>query len=259
MARKKVKKRVKENVKKEMGFANVFFFLGLILWLGAFLYSYLFFGGARTVADIYVGWAGLILLYAGVLIYFFFVRVDLFAKGFDYLKESRRYVYFIFFLFVFGGLAGFFFPDNFTFIDETLRNLVGRVEGLNTIELTIFIFTNNSISAFSGLVIGIFLGIMPIFSSLFNGVVLGYVFNGVAQLNGYGDFWRILPHGIFELPAIFISLGLGVKLGMFIFSKRRWKEFERRFVNSLFVFVTIVLPLLIVAAIIESILIVLYR
>ena len=35
------------------------------------------------------------------------------------------------------------------------------------------------------------------------------------------DLFRLLPHGIFELPAIFISLGLGLRFGMFIFQKEK--------------------------------------
>ena len=64
--------------------------------------------------------------------------------------------------------------------------------------------------------------------------------------------WRIFPHGIFELPAVFISLGLGLKLGTFIFQRNKLKAFAEFFWNSLRVFLFIVLPLLIIAAIIEG-------
>jgi len=40
-------------------------------------------------------------------------------------------------------------------------------------------------------------------------------------IEGYGILWRLVPHGIFELPAVFISLGLGIKLGTFIFREYR--------------------------------------
>ncbi|MEI6731787.1 MAG: stage II sporulation protein M, partial [archaeon] len=73
------------------------------------------------------------------------------------------------------------------------------------------------------------------------------------------SFWKIVPHGIFELPAIFVSLGLGIKLGAFVFGPERKKEFVRRALASLKVFVYVVLPLLIIAAIIEGMLIFLYK
>jgi len=67
--------------------------------------------------------------------------------------------------------------------------------------------------------------------------------------------WRLVPHGIFELPAIFISLGIGLKFGTFIFQKNKSESFRRYLWNSLQLFVLIIMPLLIAAAIIEGALI----
>jgi stage II sporulation protein M len=92
-----------------------------------------------------------------------------------------------------------------------------------------------------------------------NGIILGYVMKGVWIDSGISNFWRIFPHGIFELPAVFISLALGLKLGMFVFSKNPGREFLSRLKNSFIIFVVVVLPLLLVAAIIEGILIFLYK
>ena len=61
------------------------------------------------------------------------------------------------------------------------------------------------------------------------------------------------------MPAVFISLGLGLKLGMFIFSKKPGLELRKRFFESLNVFLFIVVPLLIIAAIIEGILIFIFK
>jgi stage II sporulation protein M len=98
-------------------------------------------------------------------------------------------------------------------------------------------------------------GIYSFFNILSNGIVLGYVFSKLVDASKLTEFWRILPYGIFELPAIFISLALGIKLGMFIFSKEKIAELKIRFKESLIVFVFCVIPLLITAAIIEGVLI----
>jgi len=120
-----------------------------------------------------------------------------------------------------------------------------------------FIFQNNVSSAFIAMVFGVFLGLMPVINALVNGAILGYVLALASAEAGYGVIFNLLPHGIFELPAIFISLGLGARWGMFVFSGKgnRKKEFSKRFYGSMKVFFTIVLPLLIIAAIIEGILI----
>jgi stage II sporulation protein M len=171
-----------------------------------------------------------------------------------YLKESRRYIYFVLGIFVFGILIGFIFYSQFTFLDALLRSLVQKTIGLNALELMEFILFNNMQVAFLGLFLGIFLGIFSLFNALSNGVVLGYVFKRAWDITGISDFWRVLPHGIFELPAIFISLGLGVRLGMFMFAKGSRDELRKNFVQSLLVFLFLIIPLLLLASLIESLL-----
>ena len=83
--------------------------------------------------------------------------------------------------------------------------------------------------------------------------------NKVAAGNGYLILLRLLPHGIFEIPALILSLGLGLKLGFFIFTKNKKKYLKDNLINSLRVFVYIILPLLIIAAIIEASLMVLMK
>jgi stage II sporulation protein M len=182
-----------------------------------------------------------------------------FSKIFDsslkYIKESRNYIYFVIILFFFSAIIGFFFPDNFRFIDAILKEIAEKASSLKGLDLIIFIFDNNIRSAFLGLILGVLLGVFPFINALSNGIVLGYVFSKVWQISGFADFWRILPHGIFELPAIFIALGIGIKLGMFVFSNNKMKEFKYRFWSSLKAFVSIIAPLLIIAAIIEGLLI----
>jgi stage II sporulation protein M len=69
------------------------------------------------------------------------------------------------------------------------------------------------------------------------------------NLNGFTVVWRLFPHGIFELPAIIISLGLGFKLGVEIFTKRQIAKNLREIFKIIFL---IIVPLLFIAAIIEG-------
>jgi stage II sporulation protein M len=70
---------------------------------------------------------------------------------------------------------------------------------------------------------------------------------------------KLLPHGIFELPAIILALAFGLRTGMFIFSKKPELEFRYRIKNALRVFVFVIVPLLVIAAIIETSLIFLIK
>jgi stage II sporulation protein M len=177
-----------------------------------------------------------------------------------YLRESYWYIFAAFMIFFVSGFIGFYFAEQFSFIDLLLAEIIGKTEGLNSLELVFFILQNNLQSAFFGFLWGIIFGIFPIITALLNGIVLGYVAERVGTEVGYFSLVNLLPHGIFELPAIFIALGLGIKLGFSIFvMKNKGAEFKRRFLESVNVFLVVVVPLLIIAAVIEGILIGLLR
>ena len=178
-----------------------------------------------------------------------------FREAEAYLKESQYYIYFAFLVFAAATLVGFVWAEQFAFLGVLLSDLVGQTIGMNGTELIFFILQNNLQSAFFGFLGGIFLGVFPLFNAIINGIVLGYVAELVVSEVGAGQLIGLLPHGIFELPAIFISLGMGVKLGLAIFAKDKAGEFRRRFFEGANVFLFVVVPLLVIAAIIEGVLI----
>jgi len=210
----------------------------------------------------------------------------------QYLKESRIFIYAAVFFFFFFILIGAFVPAPeiieariFEFIEELLQ----KTEGMSHLELVRFLFLNNAQSAFFSMISGIVLGIFSLMAIIVNGYLLGFVAIRAVNAEGIITLWRLFPHGIFELPALFISVGLGLKLGFpfiyryanyfykkrnylallsliffllpsilltLIFNKKLRKiqlmGLNNRFWNSLRVFVFIVIPLLIIAALIEG-------
>ena len=178
-----------------------------------------------------------------------------YKDSWNYIKESRNFIYSIVGVFFGFALIGFFVPasEEITkIILEFIEKLLEQTKDMSQGELIKFIFVNNLQSSFFGLIFGVALGIFPVLAAVANGYVLGFVGAMSAEAEGIFVLWRILPHGIFELPAIFISLGMGLKLGSFIFRKEKGKFFRKCFWNSLRVFLFVVVPLLIIAAIIEA-------
>lgn len=188
--------------------------------------------------------------------------VENFLKSWDYIKETKKFIFLsigIFLLFVF---LGFFVPppESFVeFIQKYIEELLKITEGKNALEMFWFIFTNNFSSSFIGIFSGILLGIFPVLSSVFNGYLVGFVANISVANAGIFSLWRLLPHGIFELPAIFISFGMGIRMGMFVFNKNKIDSLAYYLKNSFRVFVFIVFPLLIIAGLIEGFLIALFQ
>jgi uncharacterized membrane protein SpoIIM required for sporulation len=104
------------------------------------------------------------------------------------------------------------------------------------------------------MIFGVFFGVIPLFLIITNGYFVGFISLKSIQTDGILSLWKLLPHGILELFAVFISLGLGFRLGTYIFFKDK-KGFWNLLRNCLKTFVFFVLPLLFLAAIIEGLLI----
>jgi len=171
---------------------------------------------------------------------------------FSYLRNNKRYVYASALIFFASSIFGYVYSAKLGFFDKLIEEIVKSTKDLDYLEMIWFIFSNNVTSSLSALFLGVFFGIFPLFNALFNGSILGYVYSKATSVAGYLVIWRLLPHGIFELPAIFISLGLGIHLGFSFFGANKIKTFKLRFKESFKVFLVIVVPLLALAAIIES-------
>lgn len=186
-----------------------------------------------------------------------------FKFGLQYIKALKNYILWVFILFLLISFFGFFFP--YFFNEQIIKILTGLLEetkDLGPLELISFIITNNIKSAFFGMLFGIFFGIISLGVIIVNGYVLGFVVKEIVAIEGFPVLFRLIPHGIFEIPAVIISIALGLKLGMFLFvhkGKNKGKEFLKWLKDSIKVFVFVIIPLLVIAGIIEGILIFLFK
>lgn len=191
-------------------------------------------------------------------------RENFFKKHYSlswrYLKECKVHLILIVLVFILSGILAWYYqpPEIIDIVMQIMKELVQKTEGLGMWQMIIFILNNNLQSSFFGMILGMILGVFPVMTAFANGYILGFVAGESVATLGLGVLWRLAPHGIFELPAVFISLALGTKLGMFITAGKGKlkKEFLRRLEQSLRVFLFIVIPLLVIAAIIEGVLIV---
>ncbi|MGI6110125.1 MAG: stage II sporulation protein M [Eubacteriaceae bacterium] len=98
---------------------------------------------------------------------------------------------------------------------------------------------------------------LPVISIVVNAVVIGAVIAAASRASGLAGvvIMGILPHGIFELSALFICMGMGVYLCLVLSKKclrRQTASFKSVILGSCKVFVLIVIPLLITAGLIET-------
>ncbi len=185
---------------------------------------------------------------------------DEYKKCWKFIKESRNFIFIAIMIFFLFALLGFFVPVPEIIseqIMEFIQEILEKTKGMSHKELISFIFFNNLQSGFSVMVSGILFGVLPVIMTAFNGYILGFVALISVQNGGASVLWNLVPHGIFELPAIFISFGLGMKIGSFIFQKKKMESLKKYFWDAIRVFLLVVIPLLIIAGIIEGSLIVL--
>lgn len=210
-----------------------------------------------------------------------------------YLHSLRFYILFVSVLFVGSIVLGYMgfqselFSEPMEWIQELSENIKDSTQEYPSwlIFLAFFavIFLNNSFTCFLVIVLGIVLGIslmllldwiankiphlaiflkivilapligiFPMFSAFINGGLLGWF----AQKEGLIVFLAIVPHGIFELPAFLLSVAIGLRLGREVLKRKSERHLKKELGGGLKVFVILILPLLLIAALIESVLIV---
>ncbi len=176
-----------------------------------------------------------------------------FLESIETIRHSKKCIYFGLGIFVLATLIGYFFPIFFANeILEIIEELINSLQGLSTFQIIMKIFVNNTLVSLLTILFGIVVGIFPLWTSIQNGYIIGFVMKLAVIEEGFGVLWRLVPHGIFELPAIFISIGLGLRLGEKVIKQHHPIRFLKEAIR---VFVFVVLPLLVVAALIEGLLI----
>jgi stage II sporulation protein M len=175
-------------------------------------------------------------------------------------------------------VTGYFQGDSLTTflkqagVFEEIEKVVQSIQSQPTfLNAFVSIFLNNLFATMMIILLGaLFFGIYPFSAMLMNGMLLGTTLHVASHDSGQNPWaifvQSILPHGIMELPALFMAAGLGIHLGMAVlrrvlsvFSSERmqasiaeWKRIRSRLVPNL----TAIVVLLFLAAVVEAALII---
>ena len=155
-----------------------------------------------------------------------------------------------------GAVAKSYVPHASRYLDQNIEGFVKLFRALPKLELAGAIFLNNTIKALLVMVGGIALGILPVIFIFANGAAVGFVLYGSIGSRGLlTALLAILPHGIFELPAILLATSMGLLLGRSSI-KKLFGGGETAIANELALalkfFGRIVVPLLFIAALVEA-------
>lgn len=174
-------------------------------------------------------------------------------------------------IFVGGGLIGYFqapaVESMVSNLMEQLKQVAERIKenGGGVFATFWTLLSNNVLSALMMMALGLFFAFFPIIGMMANGVLLGFIISKYSTV-GISPWLifsaGILPHGIFELPAVLFAAGIGIRLGALSFRsvgvlfqphkldrlKNDWYDTLKQFPVA----VLVVIVLLIIAAIVES-------
>ena len=89
---------------------------------------------------------------------------------------------------------------------EAFQVVADNYRGLAGDKLFFTLLLHNVMASILVLISGVIVGIIPTFAIGANGFVLGVVYRQTAEVVGFSKAaLKVLPHGVFELPALFHS------------------------------------------------------
>lgn len=177
-----------------------------------------------------------------------------------YLVELRPYFKTSLIFFGIGIVIGLMIVSRFAGLadhfEESVTNFIRIFRGLPPLRLTAAIFLNNAFKTLLAITLGALFGVIPGIFLLANGVALGVVFTLATKSKGlWLSLLSIVPHGVIELPAVFLGTSIGLLVGnhavktllrrtdaAMIFELKRGIRF----------FCTVIVPLLLIAAFVEA-------
>ncbi len=159
-------------------------------------------------------------------------------------------------IFFLSAYAGYSYAKLEPGLEEGLKQFFETFKDFlsNPVTLMLIIFANNASKALIAMLAGFFFGIFPVIFVALNGYIIGAVVSlREPEMGMLGVVIAILPHGLFEIPAIILACAYGMWLGYrFYRSLFAGEEFKPHLMQALRVYVRIILPVLLLAAMIEA-------
>jgi stage II sporulation protein M len=180
-------------------------------------------------------------------------------KDIEYIYSLKKYILaaagIFFFMLIIGVLVSELNPASSGHLLEIMREAFSTITSLDPFSRMIEIFKNNVRNSLLALVLGSGLGIVPFIVAAANGLVLGMLTDFVSRQQGaLFVLAAIIPHGIIEVPMVLISVGIGFRLGhvVYMFLNGVRTDIKLEMMQGIWFYVRWVVPLLFVAAFIES-------
>ena len=168
------------------------------------------------------------------------------------LRQARYGILIAMLVYALSCTGGWIYADALGFFEQAAGSLANKFEGKQGLDFIFSLFLHNLAATYIAMCLVTLWGLFPMVNAIANGLILGWLVgteNGPSLVDAAT---MLVPHGLFEWPAMMTAWGVGLWRGAgYRFSAvpgtwfHRWKQANR-------VYFFIVLPLLLVAAIIEG-------
>lgn len=178
-----------------------------------------------------------------------------YTSSFKDLRAARPSIFLAALLFAAGIGLGLAHPEWSEEGLSAMKQFAAHLPHKGLPALIAIIFLKNVLAAALSVLTGPLFGILSFFAAIVNGLLIGSVFSSIRHTNSAGMPSMILslvPHGLFELPAMCMAWGLGIWQGIWFFEKERTGTLGERRRKALRSLLLIIVPLLLIAAIIEG-------
>ena len=175
-------------------------------------------------------------------------------------RTIKPYMRILALVFVASFLAGTVVPSPIRRqMTEMFQAMAGDYRDLSGGMLFFNILTQNVMATIFVVIFGLIIGIIPTFAVGSNAFGLGVLYRQASEVSGYTKAAiKVLPHGVFEIPALLIAASYGLWLGVMVVRRMRGKEdtpIKIHMEHAFRRYFAVVFPLLVVAAAIETALI----
>ncbi len=175
-----------------------------------------------------------------------------YSETLGYLREARGFLLVAAVMFVIGTWIGVAYPPHWEDLLSGLKTMARQLKGKSTLSIAGAIFLKNSLASAMSVILGPLLGIVPLLGAIGNGLLVGTMMSHVSQATRVSMLLQLLPHGLFELPAMFMAWGIGMWQGTWFFHKGPDDLFGKRRRKAFRIYFMIIIPLLFIAALIEA-------
>ena len=178
----------------------------------------------------------------------------IFGKQMPYVRALSPLFMLCLFGFGFAMFAGYYLGDTISLaLLEEIMGGLPDLAGFDIIQIFFFIVFNNVTKSFFWMVLGVLGGLPPMFFAVLNGFFIGHFSYNVALDYSLGFIAAaLIPHGVLEIPTILLSSAAGMGLGYALINRLRGRgSLRAEFGKALLLYITKIMPLLMLAAVLE--------